>query len=599
MKIHTKITLLLFLLLALFAVLMLLHSNFEHQRAAALLSGQRADKEVVFDTVIGLKSRALVSFVYDYTYWDEFVDFTRSRDKEWARENIEASMVTFGANAAWTYSLNGELIHSFNNIEGSNLVEIPLPKEAISIIFEKSRFSEFYAWTPEGLMEFHGATVHPTSDPERKTLPRGYFFTARLWDSEYVGEIERVTGSKIEVVPMGAMGRSSVEPASGAGNAKDTIYFSRELAAWDGAPLARLDISSKSAVLKGFMATSKRLYILLLIFAAVTLATFSLALTRWISAPLRMISMTLSKNEPEYISGLCKERSDFGRIALLIFRFFEQKDKLISEIAERRKTEEKLQSAYDKLKEAQEQLLQSAKMASIGLLAGGVAHEINNPLSGVLNNVQLVRMMAEQERKFDYEDFKQILASIEESAQRCTKIIRSLLSFSHQSAGISQDLSLNEMAERVLALVEHELKLQNISIKTEFIPDLPFVRSDPQLLQQAIFDLVTNAQWAIRKKSDKDGGMITVRTGYLEEERSVLISISDTGIGIPHDNIARIFDPFFTTKPIGEGTGLGLAIVYHIAKTQGGSVYAQSSPDEGATFTIKLPAASARCLDTI
>jgi signal transduction histidine kinase/methyl-accepting chemotaxis protein len=260
-----------------------------------------------------------------------------------------------------------------------------------------------------------------------------------------------------------------------------------------------------------------------------------------------------------------------------------------NDITARKLAEEQLQIAFEQLKAAQAQLVQSAKMASVGTLAGGVAHEINNPLTGVLNNVQLIKMVAEQKKEFSIDDFKELLNLIEESALRCTKITRSLLSFSHAPKGVLQDCLLNEMIEKVIVLVEHELILQNISLHIDLDPNLIQTKGDSQLLQQVIFDIITNAKWAIQKKAGKEGGTITIKTKNHPETKSLFLSISDTGLGIPKENLERIFEPFFTTKPVGEGTGLGLSIVYRIIKQHNGTIIAESEEGNGATFKIELP----------
>lgn len=263
---------------------------------------------------------------------------------------------------------------------------------------------------------------------------------------------------------------------------------------------------------------------------------------------------------------------------------------LNKEIDERKIVGEKLKVAYERLRQTQFQLVQSAKMASLGVLAGGIAHEINNPLTGVLNNAQLIKMIVSQKEGFDRDEFNKVLDEIEESAQRCTQITSSLLEFSRSSKGNFGNLFLNEIAEKVFVIVEKELKLQNINILKEFAPDLPFINADSQLLQQVVFDTINNAKQAIQKKSGKEGGTITLRTYNIPKEKSVCLAISDTGTGISQENIKRIFEPFFTTKPIGEGTGLGLSIITDIVKLHKGTIDVESIVGEGATFKIILPA---------
>jgi len=140
----------------------------------------------------------------------------------------------------------------------------------------------------------------------------------------------------------------------------------------------------------------------------------------------------------------------------------------------------------------------------------------------------------------------------------------------------------------VYELVRNELKLRNITFQEELAADLPEVQGDAQLLQQVIYGLIVNAKWAIEKKS-KEGGVITVKTNQNPLEKTVGIAVSDTGIGIPQENMSKLFTPYFTTKGVGEGTGLGLALFYNIIKNHKGDISVESQVGVGTTFTIKLP----------
>lgn len=258
-----------------------------------------------------------------------------------------------------------------------------------------------------------------------------------------------------------------------------------------------------------------------------------------------------------------------------------------TDITARKEFEEQLRKAHEELKATQAQLIQSAKMASVGQLAGGVAHEINNPLTGVLNNVQLIKMLAAQKQEFNIGDFKELLDVIEESALRCVKITRSLLDFSHSSNDTLQPVKLNEIVEKVTTLVSHELRLQNVAIEKQLDENLPDIIGENQLLQQVVFELITNAKWAIQKNESRPGpGKIIIRTWLDRQKDKVFISIEDNGIGIPEEHIDKIFEPFFTTKPVGEGTGLGLAIIYGIVNKHKGIINMESMPGKGTVFRL-------------
>lgn len=245
----------------------------------------------------------------------------------------------------------------------------------------------------------------------------------------------------------------------------------------------------------------------------------------------------------------------------------------------------------DDLQKIQGQLVQAAKMASIGQLAAGLAHEINNPLTGVVNNVQLIKMIAAQkpDSTISLVEFMDILSEIEKAGLRCKKITQSLLDFSHASKDVFKPVSINELVENTVNLIKHELELQNIVIRIEPEPGFPLVHGNSQLLQQVLMNLITNAQWAINKKSGVAGGLIIIKTFSSRQDNQVYIEVIDTGVGMPEDILTKIFEPFFTTKDIGEGTGLGLSVLFGIIKDHHGLIKVKSQPGLGSTFIVSLP----------
>ncbi|MDD5584473.1 MAG: PAS domain S-box protein [Candidatus Omnitrophica bacterium] len=261
----------------------------------------------------------------------------------------------------------------------------------------------------------------------------------------------------------------------------------------------------------------------------------------------------------------------------------------VRDVTERKTAEEEIKNAYQKLKDTQFELTRKSKMAAIGQLAGGVAHEINNPLTGILNNVQLIRHLAARSTAFSIADFNEMMTAVEESAVRCKKITQSLLDFAHSSKGKFEAISLNDIVDRICILMEQELKMQSVNIIRQLQHDLPVIQGDSQLLQQVVVGLINNAQWAISQKSDKDGGTVTIATQYQPGNKCVTLSISDNGIGIPQENLPRMFEPFFTTREIGEGTGLGLALIYSILKNHNADIAVESQPGNATTFTMSFP----------
>ncbi len=230
-------------------------------------------------------------------------------------------------------------------------------------------------------------------------------------------------------------------------------------------------------------------------------------------------------------------------------------------------------------KSMERQLLQADKMASIGQLAAGIAHEINNPLSMILGYTQLLLREEEQgtEKSAD-------LKIIEKHARNCKTIVGDLLSFSRSTRTKKEVSQLNTALEEVLSVVRHQCELDKIEIQKELDPGIPAMVFDEAKIKQVFMNLIMNAKQAIGSK-----GAIRLKTLCEQPNGMVLIQVADTGCGIEPEDLSRIFDPFFTTKATGEGTGLGLSVSYGIVKNHGGEILVESEPGKGSTFTVVLP----------
>ncbi len=232
----------------------------------------------------------------------------------------------------------------------------------------------------------------------------------------------------------------------------------------------------------------------------------------------------------------------------------------------------------------EEQLQQREKLSSIGLLAAGVAHEINTPLTGVSSYTQmLLGMLAETDPKHA------LLQKINRQTDRATGIVNNLLNFSRTgSATEFGEVDVNRVLEDTLQLLEPQLRHSRIEIERAYSAEPPMVFGNGGNLQQVFTNLILNARDAI-----PDGGCVTLRT-LIEDDETVRVEIKDTGIGIAPENVARIYDPFFTTKGVGRGTGLGLAVSYGIVQEHTGHISVESAPGRGTTFRITLPTVHAR-----
>jgi signal transduction histidine kinase len=237
-----------------------------------------------------------------------------------------------------------------------------------------------------------------------------------------------------------------------------------------------------------------------------------------------------------------------------------------------------------KLAGANAALIQSEKLAAFGQLGAGIAHEVKNPLAGILGYAQLTL------RKLDDDSpFRKNLNIIETETRRCTSIISNLLQFARQESATKEPTEINEVIEAALQIIDHQLGVNNVKISKELASNLPTCDASANQLQQAIMNFAINAQQAM----GSEGGNLIVRT-HGGNGGEVVIEIEDDGPGIPEDIRAKIFEPFFTTKPAGQGTGLGLSVTYGIIKDHGGEIQVEDAPGGGTRFVVRLPSTAVK-----
>jgi len=288
-------------------------------------------------------------------------------------------------------------------------------------------------------------------------------------------------------------------------------------------------------------------------------------------------------------------KDEIGHLAESFNRMIESLKQSQEEIEEYNRTlEQKIIERTRELEDAQSQLVQSEKMAAIGQLAAGVAHELNNPLGGILGYSQfaLEKIESKEIHEFtpkDIESYKRYLRDIENQSRRCKAIVQNLLKFSRTTQTLElQEIDINQVLDETLSFLDHQLMMNQISLKKLYDKTIPRTKGNPGQLQQVFTNIVINAMHASKPGSD-----IAISTRFLpplgEFGGAIEVSIADKGIGISDANQKKIFEPFFTTKEVGKGTGLGLSVSYGIVKDHGGEIKVKSRPGEGTVFTIILP----------
>ena len=698
-SIPVRIISLLFLVVITFIMIFIFWEYSERKTLDKLLYSRVEERKTLFNDIVKLRETSIERHTnFEYSLWDEMVDFVKTGDKEWAKEGIDPALSTYQINAIWVYDTNFHLVYSINNLKLKGFKELPLPADTYNKLFVKSNTCHFFVDTPAGIMEIFGATIHPTIDTYRKTPPKGYYLVGRLLN---ITSLAKLTKSTITIKPVekGKLPKSFYNIKNG------EISFPYTLYGWDGKPLKYIYVRNVAPIFAEAYRSANRVFLLSIIFALVLLTLLFLSLMLWVSKPLKLISMSLNLKNPKILDNLQNE-TEFGRLAILINNFFKQQQELINEIKIRKQVEEALKVSeanyfsifeavqnaiviydvetlnllntnsklgelfgytsqealqlkiedfcgkepgytykdiikfiekaktgepqtfewlvknkvgqffwvkiYMKLviinnkncllvtiediserKKLEAQLLKSQRIKDIGILASGVAHDFKNFLTVIILNAELILANLKPSDSA-YNEIKTIL----NAATRAVCISRQLLYFIRGETPETVILNLNKVITEMNDIFLYLISDKNIELKVCLEPELKNIKANPGYIEQVVLNLVVNAIEAMPK-----GGKLVVETknSYLDEATSrmyadlvpgeyVVLSILDTGIGIPPTVMEHIFEFSFTTKV--KGLGLGLFIVYEIVKQCGGQITVHSKVGEGTTFKIYLPAFS-------
>lgn len=319
----------------------------------------------------------------------------------------------------------------------------------------------------------------------------------------------------------------------------------------------------------------------------------------WLTQTLLLYGPDIGILNADFSSAF-KMRFVISHLLVAVMAFFFESGRYKAQIAMHlnqnrfKASERRTRQAYEELKVAQSQLVQSGKLASIGELAAGVAHELNQPLMVIRGYSQLIHRQMKQKR-LEQSELVELLETIERNTKRMIVIINHLRAFSRQSIASFQTVDLNRVIEDAFLMIGEQLRLRGIAVVKDFDPSGALVQGDAHQLEQVFLNLIANARDALSVTPTshhhrRRNRSITISTRRMENPASVKVLISDNGSGIPAKNLDAIFDPFFTTKEVGKGTGLGLSISYGIVQKHHGRIEVQKTGPDGTTFALTLPA---------
>ena len=527
------------------------------------------EKLEAFKDVVALKSEFYKKFAYNYSYWDELVNFLHTKNKKWAVENLDSGLEDFNATAMFVLDTEKNIVYQISK-EGS----LKNPFEFIDktkIETTNPLFTHFYKKTPIGIVEFFGAPIQKSADTKRETTPYGYLLIAKKWDEKYLKTIGDLGQLHLRLEDINEKYHTD----------EYRIYTDIILKDEHGRHILNLCVENENPVSKTINEYATRSLILKTIVALMFIFILILFTTTNVSIPLSDISDALRGKNPKPIKKYLTKKNEYGEISSLIVDFFKKETELEDLNAT---LKERVETEVEKNRQKEQLIYQQSKQAAMGQMLNNIAHQWRQPLNAVSITVGKLEYASKKDilRK---EDLDSSLQNIKSLVKQMSDTIDDFRNFFKPDKAKGY-FSLLQCLKNSASVVSEAYESQNIKISIICDPQIECFGYERELMQ-VLLVCFGNSKDAIEENGVREGKITVV--GKQTPHGDVSITITDNGGGVKNEIIHDIFNPFFTTKEEGKGSGIGLYMSKQIIE-QGmqGSIFAVNSTD-GLSVTIEIP----------
>lgn len=533
--------------------------NIQHKQTTILVSSGIEQQSSLLKTATNARSEVIARTVYDYTYWDELINYKNNPSESFATDNLLTLFSSFDANAVWMFNLNKEAVFESAFLEEQIPPFVSLSDSILDFVLLK-KLARFYIETEKGIMEVHGATMHASDDEERLKPAQGYLFIGKLLDSAYLSGIQDLTGGSLSLT------KTFTENEVKNGN---EILASYPLNNFGNKPIAWIKLESKNSSLEVFKKLSDFSTVFLAVMVIVILLVFFLSFRIFVNKPLSKILSALESRSQADRLQLGKLKSEFRQIGQMIESYFEQQESLELEIDVRKKTEAQKEKLITELDISNRELKDFAYI---------VSHDLKAPLRAIGSISQWIH--TDYHDKLD-DDGRMQLDLLLSRVHRMQGLIEGILAYSRVTR-VKEEKEIIDLNKLVKEAIEMVAPPEKFTIVVD--ENLPAVSYGPTRILQIFQNIIGNAV----KYNDKDAGEIEIRC--IENLHSWAFSITDNGPGIEEKYFEKIFQIFQTLKSRDEfeSTGIGLTIVKKIIEGNGGKISVTSVPGKQTTFTFTV-----------